>query len=629
MTGNLYALLVGINEYPNPGPPPLRGCVGDVMAMRDFLLGALGAPGENVLMLTNEQATRHAIIDGWQTHLRDHAGPGDMAFFYFSGHGSQSASDDPDEPDGLAESLVAYDSRQEGQFDLLDKELMALIRMVEEKGAQVVLIMDCCHSGHITRTGGDDRPRARQCPPDRRPRPPATLLQTPTAVTRSGSPDAANRRQSDGHLLLAACRDEQLANEYRTPETHEWRGALSYFLLKSILPYRPTQTWADVYDQLLAEVRAVYPQQTPQLEGDGARLLFAGAAPAIPAYLIVLATGEAGEITVSGGAAMGLTSGSSLAIYPPESDLRGHPLALALIADAKTDQATATLDRPARVAVGSRVKITGFGYGEQQSVIAVDDPQVRQAIATANQGQPSAFLRLADSVIPTSNPDFAVMRTADHFEIQDAAGEQLLAKQPLLGAAGAAQIVRLLEHLTLYRNVLRLRNLAADPVLRSALSVVELTPTAASGGHRMVHPGQRIAFRLHNQSRQPLYLTVLQLDPTYAIRRLYPDRAYTEKIAAGGKTPMISTKAISGPMEQIDQMVFKVFATTTPTSFDSLCLPALDQGDLYSGEVVRTDSPLAWLLKAVRRTGTRPIRPVAEGVDDQWVVQNVEFRIAS
>jgi hypothetical protein len=76
-------------------------------------------------------------------------------------------------------------------------------------------------------------------------------------------------------------------------------------------------------------------------------------------------------------------------------------------------------------------------------------------------------------------------------------------------------------------------------------------------------------------------------------------------------------------------MVFKVFATTTPTSFDSLCLPALDQGDLYSGEVVRTDSPLAWLLKAVRRTGTRPIRPVAEGVDDQWVVQNVEFRIAS
>src|SRR5262245_44880029 len=186
MAGNLYALLVGIDSYSAHGPqPPLRGCVADVRAMCEFLIDGLGVPEKHICLLTNEQATRTAIVDGWQTHLRDRATAGDLVFFHYSGHGSQSRSDDPTEPDGFAESLVAYDSRDDGQFDLLDKELGVLIAEVEEKGAQVTLVMDCCHSGHITRTLAKDRPMVRQCARDRRPRPQESVLGEPAATTHA------------------------------------------------------------------------------------------------------------------------------------------------------------------------------------------------------------------------------------------------------------------------------------------------------------------------------------------------------------------------------------------------------------------------------------------------------------
>nr|HMN31108.1 hypothetical protein [Caldilineaceae bacterium] len=51
----------------------------------------------------------------------------------------------------------------------------------------------------------------------------------------------------------------------------------------------------------------------------------------------------------------------------------------------------------------------------------------------------------------------------------------------------------------------------------------------------------------------------------------------------------------------------------------------LNSGELHRAEAVRAGAPLAWLLNAVRRSGTRPIRPVGEGVDDQWFVEQLEF----
>jgi hypothetical protein len=260
-------------------------------------------------------------------------------------------------------------------------------------------------------------------------------------------------------------------------------------------------------------------------------------------------------------------------------------------------------------------------------VVAVDDAQVREALATANHGQPSAFVQVVDLADMASTPTFVVVRESDLLVVQDATGELMLATAPAT-PAGAAQVAKQLEHLTIYRNVERLRNQAADPDLRGAVAIVDLNPGRPVGRAPVVRADQRVTFRLHNQSRRPLYVTVLHLRADFAIRRLFPDRGYTEKLAPGARTPTISGQTSgSAPVERLAHETIKVFVTTTPTSFDVLQLPPLAQGDLSPVAPVRADSPLGWLLDAVRRTGTRPFRPVAAGADDQWFVETLALSI--
>ena len=117
MANRLWALLVGIDEYAQAsGVSSLRGCTADVLAMQAFLTRALGVASDQVCLLTNEQATRAGIVAAWRDHLLANAVAGDQVFFHYSGHGSQAPTIDPEEADGLDETLVAHDSRTPGQL---------------------------------------------------------------------------------------------------------------------------------------------------------------------------------------------------------------------------------------------------------------------------------------------------------------------------------------------------------------------------------------------------------------------------------------------------------------------------------------------------------------------------------
>ena len=48
-----YALLVGINDYPND-ISPLRYCVADVVAFRDALVNVAGFEKDNVYLMTDQ-----------------------------------------------------------------------------------------------------------------------------------------------------------------------------------------------------------------------------------------------------------------------------------------------------------------------------------------------------------------------------------------------------------------------------------------------------------------------------------------------------------------------------------------------------------------------------------------------
>jgi hypothetical protein len=157
MASRLYALLVGINSY-QPPVPPLRGCVNDLQKFVQYLEKESSDFEVHIHKLIDSQATKDNIVNAFTTHFEP-ASENDVVLFYFSGHGTQEEADPvfwAIEEDHKLESIVCYDgytlSDGKAKFNLLaDKELRYLISNVAKKGAHILTIFDCCHSGGNTR----------------------------------------------------------------------------------------------------------------------------------------------------------------------------------------------------------------------------------------------------------------------------------------------------------------------------------------------------------------------------------------------------------------------------------------------------------------------------------------------
>ncbi len=197
MSRAIHALLVGIDEYPSP-IPKLRGCVNDIDAFASYLSERVASDkGVRLKLkpLKNGEATRQAVIDAFRDHLGK-AKKGDVALFYYSGHGSQEQAPEEFwmiERDHLDETVVLFDSRNPGSWDLADKEIAKLIGEVAAKGPHVAVILDCCHSGSGTR---EIETTVRRAPTDLRRRPIETFLVTPAEAQTASASRSAKRKNA-------------------------------------------------------------------------------------------------------------------------------------------------------------------------------------------------------------------------------------------------------------------------------------------------------------------------------------------------------------------------------------------------------------------------------------------------
>ena len=272
MTRHLFALLVAIDDYPDPRHQ-LQGCVNDIERMANYLEGRTA--GErfqlHLRVLKNQAAHRQALIDGFREHLAQ-AGPEDVALFYFSGHGSQEPAHRrfwDYEPDRLDETLVCWDSRTEGGWDLADKELAVLLHEVAQANPHIAVFLDCCHSGSGTR-GPLSQTAERRIPADDRPRPWEAFLfgqeDLPPLPGRSRgqSPSGWSALPEGRHILFAACRDNETAKEYFA-QGKTW-GAFSHFLLTTLESAKNPLTYRELFHRTQALVRSHTQDQYPQLE---------------------------------------------------------------------------------------------------------------------------------------------------------------------------------------------------------------------------------------------------------------------------------------------------------------------------------------------------------------------------
>lgn len=116
------ALLVGINRFQAETIPPLYGAVQDVQQLAALLVEAFQFAPNDILILTQEQATRHGIESAILDHLGQ-ASAEDLVFLHISSHGRHWQ---PAGRDRAELSLVVHDSRAAAAPELNDLSLQTL-----------------------------------------------------------------------------------------------------------------------------------------------------------------------------------------------------------------------------------------------------------------------------------------------------------------------------------------------------------------------------------------------------------------------------------------------------------------------------------------------------------------------
>lgn len=279
------ALLVGINKYVTRPESRLRGCCNDVVNIRDVLLQFYGYKAEDIRVLTDERATKTAIMERLMWLITT-ASAGDNLLFHFSGHGSQQKCRNGDElSDGLDELLCSTDINFDTTY-ILDDDLAAIFSLLPE-GVSLDVSLDNCHAG----TGSRDmqpgaimmlpeRPGLRgpfYPPPLSTPRylaPPLDIQlrvdETLTLpVTKLALP-RENNMDSMRHCLLAACTDAQTSADACI--RGGYAGAFSFTLCEVLRATQGKLTRAELIAKVQDGVKARGFFQTPQLEGPQAML---------------------------------------------------------------------------------------------------------------------------------------------------------------------------------------------------------------------------------------------------------------------------------------------------------------------------------------------------------------------
>ncbi len=597
----VHALLVGINEYVNV--TPLHGCVDDVAAIANVLTERVGNV-LNLRTLTNAQATRAAIIDGFRQHLGG-AAAGDVALFYFCGHGSQEpcpAEWKALEPSGMNQTIVPVDARANGVFDIADKELRALLQELAETGAEVVTIFDSCHSGGVTRDLGDDvlaQSMSRMTPPRTSVRAitdyldTAVTLYAPERIATHGAP-------TPSHIAISACQHFETAKE--SPMQPPRRGTFTQALEEVLKALGPSATYIDVLRSVRAKVLTRARDQVPLLTVSGKAVgntLFMGGQAGRRDLTIDI--DDTGLIWLSAGTADGIGEPKDGATTKIAIHRRGAlddpaavpmPLATATVSAAMVDRSqlrltgTTPLD-PAQAYIGV---ITKLGT-PQLTVSVTGSPDPVVAIVRDALEMRSGLYAVTASATP-GVPSITAQVSADASELLDAAGSPLRNQRFAHDTHGTRALISAVVHLAKWHGT-RDRS----PVTSTLNDVVRIDVIPAAEGETLVpddrahvpandgsvvlqYPtpnGTRAKFRLRNTSPLRLYVVLVDLSESFGCSVWFNDwiPAGGTAFAAGNKILRLKVPAWKGDGVTEGTDILKVFAATSPIESSELALESL------------------------------------------------------
>ena len=526
----LYALLVGINDYPAP-TAKLGGCLNDLDNAHDYLKTEFADAA--VVVLKDGDATRANVIDQFRNHLGQ-AGSGDVAVFQYWGHGARATAAPEFHPfdlDDRDQGLVLIDSRiRDDTYDFADKELAILIAELAAKDPHVALILDCCHSGSGTRAI-DDGPQVgvRTTSGRPTPRPLETYLDGHfAAMLKAGRSLAVPIAQ---HMLIAACTRDQKAKEY----TDALKGYFTTAFYEVLRKSGDDISYADLFVRARAAVRQAVrdtgvSEQEPQFEpaaGFDAYAGFFGRAARSARKTYGVARGDSGW-QVECGAIQGLPTDPATPVtltLHPEGDL-GNVAGTARATSVGAMTSAITLDFEANPIARFAAEISSM-------------PQAPMLVAFDGDGKARATVDAALASDDTVNVMLVARGADDGFVIAVEGGALTLrqvdtgkmVKAVTIGSGEwAKSMVAALGHVAQWRRSLTL----ANPHPRLDPAKVDFIFAEQRDGTEHLHPGPDLTIelikvgdkwprrtgqlRLRNQTGQPLHYALVVYSSDYGVK---------------------------------------------------------------------------------------------------------------
>lgn len=559
--GEHRALLIGINDYASPMINDLRGAVNDVQMLSRVLTTRMGFAEDNIQVLTDSDATRDAILKALASFVAE-TQKNDTVYIHFSGHGSQVADANGDEPDQLDETILPHDAREPGVADIIDDEIDRLLAQLATERA--LIVFDSCHSGTITRS--ESTVQLRAVPMDSR-----SELYEQAIATRAIVPV-----KKLGHVLMTGAPAEQQALD--GPVDNGYYGLFSYSLARSMDRHGPSGSPEQIHYGVKQELRRIQQQLNfqppePQLEASPQRItqpLFAygerpvktapdnfAAAPSQPAlamtarppreakrparraWLPVEQKGKKRALLIDG-IHLNARPGSRWAIYPAGETrfAPGRALVTGIVAKLNGRNAVLAFDRPVKkLPSGARA-------------IAIAPPNQSADITLSLINVPKERQRALRPLIKQQLPQLRFVRPGQFARLSIAYDDGLWRA---LGAGGlqelkviadrgnadlASQIAQLAARSSNALAMISLDNPSSDIQLQvgvqtrpaeddvQARGLVKVTD-APQPGYRIRRPDEprshRNSLTVEVLADRPVYLNIVSIDTEGAVTVLFPN----------------------------------------------------------------------------------------------------------
>jgi len=238
------ALLIGINYYDTP-QTELKGCINDVVNMRNMLIDAYGYEPQHITVLRDDAlnvvdkpTTSNIMKQLWRI-VAESAYLAEI-WIHYSGHGSQIRDTNGDESDRKDEVIVPSDYAQAG---VISDDM--IFKVIKQSKCPTILLFDSCNSGTVCDLMWNFN----------------VIDTTKVSVAKTNNTSINN----PNIYCFSGCRDEQTSADIYNIASQQAGGAMTIAVMECLRMNRHVVDIKTLYIDVVAFMKRSELTQIPQL----------------------------------------------------------------------------------------------------------------------------------------------------------------------------------------------------------------------------------------------------------------------------------------------------------------------------------------------------------------------------